>query len=194
MNRQEAGVISSNALLSSKPRRSSQDEAQLFVRPDRCCGFCAVSEFYQGATILIVLFDLILAAMVIYLIVLYGWGTESSDFQPEFVSKTSHKQRGQVENYYVLITLPINFFLFYKAYVGIRWVLRRCIRPAMQTYYLASWTFYTAYVVQTSFILFFTWDVFNDEFRVMILLSVLICFPLWVLLTLYMKYLDDQNK
>ena len=88
--------------------------------------------------------------------------------------------------------LPITLFLFYKTAMGIRWVIRRFKRPHMQTYYHVSWAFYSAYAAQASFALLYTWHVFNDEFRVLTTISICLCVPLWLILALYMSFLDKQ--
>jgi len=99
----------------------------------------------------------------------------------------------KVENNFMLLMIPIELNLYYKTYAGLRWVLKGFTRPAMQTFYLHSWAFYTSYFIQLSFILLFTWSIFVSTFRVMATLSLAICIPFWIILTLYMNWLDKQN-
>ena len=61
--------------------------------------------------------------------------------------------------------IPIVAMLFYKTGTGVRWIKRRFQRPAMQTFYQVSWAWYSAYAVQGSFLLCFTYNVFNDHIR-----------------------------
>ena len=88
---------------------------------------------------------------------------------------------------------PVLTILVYKAIKGFQMVKRGFARPAMQTYYLVSWAFYSAYVVQASFLLIFTWDVFNEMYRSLSLFNILIAFPLWGILAFYMQWLDRQS-
>lgn len=86
--------------------------------------------------------------------------------------------------------MPINILLLYKMVMGVRWVVKRFRRTAMQTYYRVSWTFYAAYTLQSTFLMYFAWDVFNTMFRVLTLSTLLSCVPLAIFLTFYMSYLD----
>lgn len=90
--------------------------------------------------------------------------------------------------------LPINLLLFYKMIMGVRWVVKRFKRTAMQTYYRVSWTFYSAYILQSTFLMCFAWNVFNDTFRILTLSTLIACLPLAIFLTFYMSYLDRQNR
>ena len=83
--------------------------------------------------------------------------------------------------------------LFVKTYYGMRWIVKRFKRPALQTFYMASWAFYTSFCAQSLFIIFFTWDVFNNAYRALTLTSMFLCFPFFAILTGYMQYVDKQN-
>lgn len=100
----------------------------------------------------------------------------------------------KVENHYVALMFPLVVFAFWKTGYGIRWVLKRFKRTALQTYYLQSWAFYTSYFAQQAFLLIWTWDIFNDQFRILTLICMFACFPLHIVLTIYMKYVDMQNR
>jgi len=99
----------------------------------------------------------------------------------------------KVENHYVALMLPVVAFLFCKTAYGIRWVIKRFKRTALQTYYLQSWSFYTSYVAQQTFLLFWTWNIFNDTFRILSLICIILSFPLFTLLKMYMSHVDTMN-
>ena len=89
---------------------------------------------------------------------------------------------------------PILGLLIYKTWTGVKWILRKFARPAMQTFYQVSWAWYTAYAIQGSFLLNFTWDIFNDEIRGLTLYTILVTVPLWLWLMFAVRWEDRQAR
>ena len=88
---------------------------------------------------------------------------------------------------------PIIFTLFVKTYYGVRWFTKWYSRPYFQSYFRVSWSFYTAYEIQTSFILAATWDVFNRTIRGFTIFALIACPIVFIFMRAHMKYIDQQS-
>ena len=155
---------------------------------------CSVGKFYLWITIFIVVSDIGLIAMSTFLIFILMFGThEGKHFQENFALSHTDNEMKSIEDNYVLLMFPIVIFLFVKTGYGIRWIYKGFTRTALQTFFLCSWSFYTSYAIQVSYILMMSWDTFNNDFRGLSMTSIIMCFPLFVLLNLYMRHMDRQN-
>ena len=91
-----------------------------------------------------------------------------------------------------IILLPLLIIHAIKCVMGVRWIVKRFKRTAMQPYYILSISYYAAYSAQVGYLLLFTWDVFDIRLRGFLIYSIVSCIPLGILVTIYMKYLDRQ--
>ena len=135
--------MSSNASLMN---RLNPKEDQ-YIKPDKCCGLCNRGSFYKVATIVLIIFDVVLVVLASIVVFQFSLNTSESHFQPEFVENNNRDAQNDVENHYVVLMLPNIIFLFFKTGAGVRWMRLKCTRPAYQTYYLLSWSFYTSFFV-----------------------------------------------
>ena len=91
--------------------------------------------------------DIMLCCISISLMIIFVTGTDDSHFQYSYAQANSMWVKNKVENHFVALMFPVVCFLFWKTYYGVRWILKRFKRTALQTYYLSSWAFYTSYCV-----------------------------------------------
>ena len=101
-------------------------------------------------------------------------------------------EREKLQNYMGIILLPLLIIHVIKCVMGVRWIVKRFRRTAMQSYFILSISYYAAFCVQVGYLLIFTWDVFDNRLRGIFIYSIVICIPLAILVTIYMKYLDRQ--
>ena len=162
-----------------------------YQRPPKCCGLCLKGEFLRKATIGIVITDVLLSIYWAWWSMSFLLSTNPDAFQQSFKENHPDKQVwSDIEMDYILIMLPIQLFLICKTVYGIRWIVKGYKRPALQSYYLQSWAFYTSYFTQETFLLMFSWDVFSQFYRVCSLIMIIACFPLHILLMTYMGHMD----
>ena len=181
-------AYSSNASLQRRTPQTDQ-----YVRPDKCCGLYNKGRFYKVATIILIVFDVVLVVLALIVVFVFSLNTNISHFQPDWAAKYDGTAMNDVENHYVALMLPNIVILFFKTSAGIRWIFKKFSRPSYQTYYLLSWSFYTSFFVQETFILMASWNVFNDEIRNGSLFAVFASLVLFIFLRLHMKHIDNQN-
>ena len=102
-------------------------------------------------------------------------------------------QEDKIIKHYMFINLPLALCLAVKLYYGARWLRYRTL-PTLCTFYLNSWTFYTAYVVTESLILITAWHAFTTEYIIIVLTSIVICFTAWFWLYHYVKTSETRNR
>ena len=93
----------------------------------------------------------------------------------------------------MFISLPLALCLAVKIYYGIRWMRLKTL-PTLCTFYLNSWTFYTAYVVTESLILVTAWRAFTTEYIAVVVASIVISFASWFFLYYYVKTSETRNR
>ena len=91
-----------------------------------------------------------------------------------------------------LLLLPLLVVHVIKCAMGVRWIVKRFKRSAMQSYYILSVCYYAAFCAQVGYLLIFTWKVFDTKLRSYFSYSIALCIILAILVHLYMKYLDRQ--
>mmetsp|Transcript_22666 Transcript_22666/g.28032 ORF Transcript_22666/g.28032 Transcript_22666/m.28032 type:complete len:136 (+) Transcript_22666:157-564(+) len=130
----------------------------------------------------VVLDDIVLCILATALVVIFSSGsTKSWHFLDDFFN--NHEDvLGLVELNVVLIMMPNICVLFLKTFYGLRWIRRGYTRPAFQSYYMWSWSFYTSFVVQEIMIIIFSWNVFAYIIRYSQLIAVCMCFIVFLLM------------
>ena len=64
----------------------------------------------------------------------------------------------------------------------------------LKRYYTVSFSFYLSYLFQQLFVLVWTWNVFNNTFRGLVLTSLIVIVPFWLILAIYVRYREVQNR
>ena len=93
----------------------------------------------------------------------------------------------------MFITFPIALCLSVKIYYGIRWMRYKTL-PTLCTFYLISWSYYTAYVVTESLILITAWHAFTAKYLAFVMTSIVLCFAAWFFLYFYVKTAETNNR
>ena len=165
------------------------------------CFCCSKFDFYRVSTLTVFMSDCVLFIVQIYYIFQFSFDTQTSDFQQSFIDgydNVSKKRRDEtlshLENHFVIITFPLTVFLFFKLLKGVRWIRQGFTRPALSTYFLYSMSFYFSFITQMFFTILFTWNVFNNEVRGLIVFELCISLPFLVLLQMHMNYEDRKSK
>ena len=194
LSQQHSAVKSSMA--STRSRKSVNDDAvEELMKPPSCCGICLASSCLRSMAIAALLFDITLCGILLYFMCRIMFDEDNDNrFQDSFIEISTSTDRKKIQNNFVWIMTFSSALLIYKIFVGVRWVLKKFSRPAMQTYYMVSFAFYPAFFVQATFILSFTWDVFNSTYRGLMSYSIALCIPLQVILTLQMNFMDRQHR
>ena len=109
--------------------------------------------------------DVVIAILVVAFVAVFIFGTKYWHFLDSYIDIHNSRELQRVESNVVLILIPNICVLFFKLLYGTRWLKRGRTRPAFQTYYMVSWSFYTSFFVQEIMIIIFSWNVFILEIR-----------------------------
>ena len=93
----------------------------------------------------------------------------------------------------MFVTLPLFICLAVKIYFGIRWCKLMTL-PALCSFYLISWTFYTSFVLTESLILIVAWHTFTDLYITIVIIAGVLCFMAWFFLYYHVTYEDQVNR
>ena len=138
--------------------------------------------------------DVVIATLALTFVCVFIFGTKYWHFLDSYIEHKTPQELQQVESNVVLILIPNICVLFLKLYYGSRWLKRSRTRPAFQTYYMVSWSFYTSFFVQEIMIIIFSWNVFIYEIRYAQLVSLLSCIIMFNLMRINMSFMDKQNQ
>ena len=144
-------------------------------------------------TIGIVFIDILLCILGLFIVFSFTINTKDWHFQPNYVATHLPEIRNVVENNYVLLLMPNLIILFIKTRFGLRWIFKGFTRTAYQSYYLISWSFYTSFFIQLSMILFYSINVFATSINSVQIFSLVSCFPVFIMMHIYMNFLDREN-
>ena len=88
---------------------------------------------------------------------------------------------------------PLTICLIVKIYFGVRWIKMKMSLPALCSYYVISWTFYTSYVLTESLIIMVGWHAFTNEYIACVISTIIVCFIAWFILYYFVKD-GERNK
>ena len=95
---------------------------------------------------------------------------------------------------YLFVNLPIGLCLAFKIYFGIRWFKKGMTYPALSTFYLMSWTFYTSYVLAESLIIFVGFDSFTNLYITWTVSTMVVCLLAWIMLYFHVRQSEVNNR
>ena len=177
----------------NKQLRTSVESASLMTKEQCFC--CGKYEFFRISTLMALGFDIFQLALQLSFFINFSFNTKSGDFQEDIDPPFDEDQEAYVhiETFFLIITFPLAVMLVYKTYYGLRWVKLKFTRPALQSYFQISWAFYTAFFIQTFYIMIFTWPIFSNTNRALLTMQIACCPPFFILMQLHMIYEDKKS-